>query len=121
MLDVRVPIQTRRKLRWVRAMAMRPGADRITSSRSTNHLQLRGLGVSKARTGLEGAILAHRHRMESELGETPADLLFCESCAGRRRRPRGLAMESLSPSANKLRMRSDALPDFPPSGQRRFG
>src|ERR1700733_3968390 len=38
MLDVRDPIQTRRKLRWARAMAMRPGADRITSSRSTNHL-----------------------------------------------------------------------------------
>ena len=35
--------------------------------------------------------MAHRYRLESELGEASSDLSFRQSCAGRRGRSRGLA------------------------------
>lgn len=47
-LDVRAPIQRRRKLRWVRAIPIRPGADRITSRKQIKHPAPTCLGVCKA-------------------------------------------------------------------------
>src|SRR5262249_35754961 len=58
MLDAKAPIQRRRKSRWVRAIAIRPEADRRISSSSTNH------PWPKARRACKASLIFARLRSE---------------------------------------------------------
>ena len=52
-------------------------------------------GSAVSRIGLERAIVAHRDRVESELGETRVDLACSQSCTGRCRRAGGVTRSTL--------------------------